>query len=159
MYEVLNYETWQREINELEYLIKNKSMRFSITESKKEKSFYFDDIKFMYLDKIKNIFYVKDDGMFDDLFNSLEEFIEDILDVNVNNDHILFKEYMVEYLKLYNKEVRIVIINRYGERNTDYLKNDEDDYIKAVKTLWMNRKLKRTLTVNKNESKKQLIKI
>lgn len=70
-------------------------------------------------------------------------------------------------IKVFNLKTNLFITDRYAEKLTGIRKIDfskgfdviSDDYIKAVKTLWMNRKLKRTLTVNKNESKKQLIKI
>ncbi len=149
MYEVLNaYEGYEKDINGLEYLIKNKSIRFSVKESKQEKSFYFDDIKFMYLDKIKNLFYIKRDNMFQDIFWLNAEDIEDILYVNVNIDSVLFEEYMIEYLKLFDKTLKVVVINRYGETNTEYLKQDKE-YKKAVQFLWLQRKLKQ-----KTQSKK-----
>ncbi len=72
-------------------------------------------------------------------------------------------------VSFYPNNIKIITVDKYGERLTGINKINavtifgnspiNKNYIKAVKTLWMNRKLKRTLAINKNESKKQLIKI
>lgn len=76
---------------------------------------------------------------------------------NTNFDGLFCEQDVQDICKLLSKHIKVVHLNRYGEKVLGIQKFDFDsineDYIKGVKSLWLARKLRRDLS-NKDMNKK-----